>query len=643
MLDIMRRKKRLKAVLWLVIVSLGLGMVLLFIPSANVGTVSTDSTAASVAGDAIPMTEYTQAYQRMLQNYTRAGGNRPDPELLRAMGLDKQVLESLINVHVITYAAKRLGLDVSPEEVRSAVETNPNLMNNGQFIGIERYKMVLAENNISVSEFEDSLRFSLLSKKVRQAVSDGLSIPDSQLRDEFQRTNQEAQVAYVLFRKDDFKKDVKPTEPDLQAYFNAHKTKYNIKEQRRVQYLLIPTAGVASTIAVTDQEVRDQWAQQAHPETVTASHILFKIDPGANEADVKAKAEEVLKRAKAGEDFAELAKKYSQDPGSAKNGGDLGSFTREQMVKEFADVAFALKPGEISGLVRSQFGYHIIKVMRHDLPTLEANRKAVEQEVKEKKATQIVKQKIQEAQSLSGSQRDLNAIAKALNVPTELRETPLMSRDSDPFASGVSQQMVDEIFQLKDLNAIGKSVEMPLGYALPKLIEVQLPKPPNFAEAHASVEKDYIDSKAAELAKAEAAKFSDEATKAGDFEKTAQKHKLAVKTSQNFKRDGGQVDADIGSPVEFTNAAFGHPVGSISAPIELDGGNKIAVLQVKSLSPFDEAAFNNQKNQLRDRLLGYQQDSYFQEYIRRVSDDLTKEGKIRINPKAVEQVVQIRY
>jgi peptidyl-prolyl cis-trans isomerase D len=467
-------------------------------------------------------------------------------------------------------------------------------------------------------------------------------MPDSELRAEFQRNNQEAQVAYVLFKKDDFKKSVKSAEADLQAYFNAHKDKYNIKERRRAQYLLIPVAGVASSISVTDQEVRDQWAQQPHPETVTASHILFKFDPGTKEADVKAKAEEVLKRVKAGEDFAELARKYSQDPGSAKNGGDLGSFTREQMVKEFADVAFALKPGETSDLVRSQFGYHIIKVARHDLPALESNRKAIEQAIKDKKATEIVKQKAQEAQRLAESQKDLNVIAKTLNVPSEIRETPLISRDSDPYANGVSQTMVDEMFQLKDLNAIGKPVEMPLGQALPKLIEVQLPKPPNFAEAHASVEKDYIDAKAGELARADAQKFSDEATKAGDIEKAAQKQKLAVKTSQSFKRDG-QVDTEIGAATQFTGAAFERPVGSISAPIELDGGNKIAVFQVKSRSPFDEAAFNKQKNELRDRLLGYQQDSYFQEYIRRVTENLTREGKIRINPKAVEQVAQIRY
>jgi peptidyl-prolyl cis-trans isomerase D len=406
--------------------------------------------------------------------------------------------------------------------------------------------------------------------------------------------------------------------------------------------LLIPVSAVASNIAVTDKEVQDQWTQQPHPETVTASHILFKIDDAAKEAEVRSKAEEVLKRARAGEDFAELAKKYSQDTESAKNGGDLGSFTREQMVKEFADVAFTLKPGEMSDLVRTQFGYHIIKVTRHDVPTLESSRKLVEQSIKDKKATEIVKQKSQEAQRLAGSQKDFNAIAKALNVSTEIRETPLISRDSDPYANGISQPMLDEIFQLKDLNAVGKAVEVPLGYALPKLVEVQLPKPPNFAEARASVEKDCIDAKALELARAEAKKLSADASNAGDIEKVAQKQKLAVKTSQSFKRDG-QVDPDIGSAPQFTTVAFERPVGSISAPIELDGGNKIAVLQVKSRTPFDEAAFNKQKNEIRDRILGNQQDSYFQEYIRRVTEGLTKEGKIRINPKAVEQVTQIRY
>ena len=204
MLDIMRRKKRLKGILWLVIISLGLGMILFFIPGANMGPADIDTTAATVVGESIPMRDYFQAYQRIMQNYSAGGRNKLDPEILKMLGIDRQALDALVNMRVVEYAAKRLGLGVSPQEVRQAVETNANLMSGGQFIGVEQYKALLAMNNLNVTEFEDGLRFSLLSQKVRNVVADSISISEKEMRDEFMRSNEEAQVAFVIFRKDDF-------------------------------------------------------------------------------------------------------------------------------------------------------------------------------------------------------------------------------------------------------------------------------------------------------------------------------------------------------------------------------------------------------------------------------------------------------
>ena len=246
MLDLMRRKKRLKAVLWLVIVSLGLGMLLLFVPGANVGNVNFDASAASVAGEPIPMKELIDAYSRAVKNYSSAGRNRTDPETLKALGFGRQALDALINMRVISYAAKKLGLDVMPEEVRQAIMSNPNLQDSGGFIGVERYKALLAANNISTTDFEEEIRFMLMRKKVLNVVTDSIDVPEKELRDDFKRMNQEAQVTFVVFKKDDFKKDLKPTEAELRTYFEANKDKYKIKEQRRAQYLLIPFQALAA-------------------------------------------------------------------------------------------------------------------------------------------------------------------------------------------------------------------------------------------------------------------------------------------------------------------------------------------------------------------------------------------------------------
>ena len=637
MLDLMRRKKRLKAVLWLVIIGLALGMLLLFVPGGQMGEPGMGSSAATVAGEPISLKDFWQTYRRVLENYSAGGRNRLDPEMIKALGIGRMALDSLITTKVVDYEARRMGLTVTPEELRRAIEAYPGFQTGGAFIGVDRYRAILAANNLTVNEFEDNVRNTLLARKLQNVISDSLDVSNGELREEFDQQNQEAQVQFVVLNRDDFKKEVKLTEPDLRAYFDKNKEKYIVKEQRKAQYLLIPIPELAPTIKVSEKDIQDAWARQPHDETVDASHILFKVDDPSKDAEVRAQAERVLQQIREGGNFAELAKKYSEDTASAPQGGDLGPFTRGRMVREFEDAAFSLKPGEVSGLVRTQYGYHIIKVNSREIPTLEANRRSIEMSIQQQRASELAKAKAAEAAKLAETNKDLNAVAKSLGIPAEVRETGLMAKDSDPLASGISRQMLDEIFQLKEINAIGKPVEHPMGQAIPKLVETRLPKPPDFTEARAAVEKDLIDARAAELMQAEAKKLSEEAAKVSNLAATAKKEGLTVQTSKPFKRTGASESELAGSRTAISDA-FSLPVGGVSAPISIQGGSRELVLQVTSRTPFDEEAFNKQKAELRSRMLMSLREAYFQDYIRHVTDDLEKSGKIRINTRAVEQM-----
>ncbi len=641
MLDLMRRKKQLKAILWLVIIGLALGMLLLFIPGANVGGGVLATSAATVNGDPIPMQEYWKTYRRILDSYSAGGRNRIDPETIKALGLGRQALDVLINARVVEYAAKRLGLSVSQEELRRAIETHPALQDGNAFIGVERYKAVLAANNLSVNEFENGLRGQLLSRKLQNMISDSVQVTDRELRAEFSRQNQEAQVDYVVLRRDDFTQQVKPTESELRAWFEKNRPKYAIKEQRRAQYLLLSIDSLAPTINVSEQDIRDVWDRQPREETVDASHILFKVEDPAKDAEVRARAEGVLKEIRAGGDFAELARKYSEDTGSAQQGGNLGPFPRGRMVREFENTAFALQPDEVSGLVRTQFGYHIIKVLRHDVPSLEEARPGITRSVQLDRATDLIRRKAAEAARLAETDKDLNSIAKALGVPSEIRDTGLLASNADPVANGISQAMLDEIFRLKAVNDVGKPVDHPLGQAIPKLLETRLPKPPDFSDSRAAVEKDLIDERAGALMQAEAKKLAEAAGKSGSLAAASKDRGLTIQSSKSFSRTNAS-DPEIAASQQAIAASFDLAVGGVSAPISIEDGSKFLVLQVKSRTPFDEEAFKKQRTELRDRMLGMWQDSYFRDYIRRVTDDLEKAGKIRINSQAIDQVTGVR-
>ena len=219
-----------------------------------------------------------------------------------------------------------------------------------------------------------------------------------------------------------------------------------------------------------------------------------------------------------------------------------------------------------------------------------------------------------------------------------MKETGFLNQSADAFANGVSQEFLDQIFTLKEINSVGKAVQVPAGFALPKLLQVNPPRPAEFKDVQEAVKKDYLDQKATELLQADAKKLSDEAKKESDLTKAAQKQGQAIKTSSSFKRDAAPAP-EIGSAPEFTTAAFTLPVAGISDPITIGGGKQIAVLQVKSKSPFNEAEYQKQKSTLREQTLGAAKEAYFEEFLNRAIDSLQKAKKIRVNQQVIDQVI----
>jgi len=640
MLDIMRKKKRMKAiVLWVVIIAVGGSMVVWGV-ALNLGGSSgraLGSYAAIVGDKTISMKEFLERYNRTLKNLRDSAGGELDDDLLRSLGLSQQILNGLIRVKVVEILAERVGVRVTDNEVGQAIRRNPNLQDQGQFIGRDRYYQILALNGIPLERFENDLRSTELENKLSRTIADSIDVSDSELREEFSRQNQTVTVDYVVLNEDIFRKRVKPTDQELQAYFEENRDNYTVKEKRRARYLLVPTSQILPTIEVTEAEIKDEWDKNPVPETVEAAHILFLVKDPSEESEVRAKAEEVLKQAKAGKDFAALAKQYSEDTSNADQGGYLGPFRRGQMPKEFEDAAFSLEPGEISGLVRTpDYGYHIIKVLRHDRPTLESNRANLMTTIQFRKAKEEAKKKAEEAAALAAEGNDFEAVAKELDIKTEIKETDLFNKDANPYSLGISQALRDEIFQLKEIGAIGNVVEHPLGYAFAKLQEVQMARPGEFEESREQVRKDLIEARSRELMQEAAKKLSEDAAKEQSLAKAARNSDYSLKTSPDYKR-GQSPGPDISDMTAFNAQAFELEPGAVSQPIEISR-TATAILQVKSRSPFDETAFENEKDALYKNMLSSQQAAFVEDYYRSFSEELENSGKIRINPKIFEEV-----
>ncbi|MGD2126396.1 MAG: SurA N-terminal domain-containing protein, partial [Desulfobacteraceae bacterium] len=335
---------------------------------------------AYVNGEVISGVEYQKAYRNLLEGLQRQYKSVWSDNLIEVFDIKNRALENLINQKIIAQEARKIGLDVTEREIQQKIMAYPAFQFRGQF-DESRYRALLQNNRMKPEDFEAAIAQELLREKVGQFLMTFLPVTEQQVLDRYTFYNEKVKVSFVQFLPENFKGSIKIDEADLERYFDEHKEAYRIPEKIKLAYIVIDPADSKEGIKIAEEELiayyEDNIAMFSEKKRVKARHILFKLKEDASEEDVKKvkeKASPVLKKARAGEDFASLAKKHSEGP-TAKQGGDLGYFSAGEMVKPFEEAAFKMKKGEISDLVRSRFGYHIIKI--EDIK--EARRKSLEE------------------------------------------------------------------------------------------------------------------------------------------------------------------------------------------------------------------------------------------------------------------------
>ncbi len=369
-LGFMRRHKSwLKIFLWIVIASFGI----FFIPGYRaLEETGNAEPVAEVGGKRIPVGEFQRAVQVQRAYYEQMSSGRLDAATLRSLHIEEQVLEGLVTREVIRLEAKRLGVTVDDESLARAIQANPNLQRDGQFIGVEELRRRAQMGGRSLREIEDGFRDGLLQERVQGLVTDAVSVSDAEAEREYRRRNEQVKLEYVQVNASAFRAATTVSEAEARAHFQAAGDGYKLPERRVVSYVLVEPQAQRARVTITDGETeiyfREHQEEFRQQEQICASHILIKIKAtadapkGHSEQEARALASDLLEKARGGADFAALARQSSEDESTASNGGDKGCFGRGRNVPEFDDAAFKLTVGSLSDAVKTPYGYHIIKL-----------------------------------------------------------------------------------------------------------------------------------------------------------------------------------------------------------------------------------------------------------------------------------------
>lgn len=623
MLDRMRRHKGwLKWSLALVVLT----FVVFYIPDFLTTTTgaSPNETIADVEGEAITVGSFTRRYNAQVQAYRNAYGGQMNDQLLKQLGIDRQILQQLIDEEAMVAESRKQGIAVSDVEIRERILALPGFQESGKFVGEQRYRQILQIQNppLTTTEFENSLRRALMIEKLRTALTGWMSVNDTDVVAEFRKRNEKVKLDVVPVTAEAFKSQVTVTDAELVPFFEKAKDKYRIGEKRKIKYAQVNVEQVRGTITVPEAEIaafyQQNLSQYQTPAQVRASHILFKLE-GKDEKVVQALAADVLKKATApGADFAALAKQYSEDDSNNQNGGDLDYFGRGRMVAEFEQAAFGMKAGEISNLVKTAFGFHIIKVVDNksdQTRPLAEVRTELEDQLKWQKAQAEAERLAKSLEATTKTPADLDKVAKERSLAVV--ETGLVASDEPIQGVGAQPEISGRVFGMKE-GEVTPAMRVATGWVFATVTGRQDSYLPQLAEVKAKVADDVRQEKAAEMAKQRATAIATELKNAKDFAAAAKRAGLEVKTTELVARGTAIPDLGISEAVDV--AAFALPPGGVSDAISTATGT--AVIRVVEKVGVTDTEVESGKDVLRDELVNGRRDKFFGAYMQKAKSGL---------------------
>ncbi|MGD8989598.1 MAG: SurA N-terminal domain-containing protein [Syntrophobacterales bacterium] len=585
------------------------------------------SRVAAVNGSYIGIREYQSTYNSLVEQMRRQFGDQFSSDLAEALNLKGQALERLINRRLLLAEARKLDLEISREELQQAIVSYPAFQTNGRFDPL-RYQRTLSYLRLTPQEFEASQSEDLLIGKVQSFIARGAKVLDSEVLSFFHHTRDKVNLAYIQIDPQKFTDQVALDDGAIKGYFDENRETYRLAAKRNMIFVRFVPQDFLDEVEPTDAEVEDFYRlnQDGYqkPKKVRARHILFPIAPQATGTalrPIQERAKEVLALARKGDDFATLARKYSKDS-TASKGGDLGYFTRTDMVKPFADAAFSMQKGEISDLVRTRFGLHIIKVedIKESVPQpLDEVREAVIQSLKEERARDIA---LQRAEAFIDESRALDDLQKAAAAQgLEVKETGFFAADEAIPQLGRYAEINEIIFSLQPME-VSPALAVGEARVVAQLMEIQDSRIPELAEVLEKVRKDWIAEQSRVLARKQAEEWLETARQEGTLTEVARRNKLEIRKTDPFT---ALSPAELlANQRDLVITAFALTPEEPVAPEVYEINNTFAIFQLEGREPALEEEFQKEKDNLARNLLRIKQEQTFNLWItaRRQQSDI---------------------
>ncbi len=586
---------------------------------------------ASVNGEPITSTEYQKAYKDLLESLRRQYRDMWSENLIEAFDLKRQALQQLIDQRLITQEARRLGLDVTEDEIRSEIMSYPAFQFQGRFHE-GRYRAVLDQNRMTPEDFERTVAQALLKDKADQFLTAFQPVTDHEVREYYRYLNLQTKVQYVAFDPADFREGIRLEPAEVEEYFENRKEEYRIPDKISVKYIKIEPSTFFDQIKISEEQLKAYYQENIErykeKKRVKAKHILFRLDQKATEeeeAKVKQKALEVLNKAKKGEDFSELAKTYSEGP-SKDQGGDVGYFSRGEMVEGFEEAAFKLEEGEISDLVRTGFGYHIIKVediQEARTRPFEEVRGEIAEHLTSVRASDIAHEEALSLMDQMPYEVDLKEHAGSHGLL--VHDTGLFSRGEEIPGLGESDKLEEVLFNL-ERGAVSDVIEFNDSFFIFQVDETRPSHLPQLAGVREEVREDLLSERAREKARAKAQEVLERLRQGGDWEAVVGEQGLSPQTTDFFKRN--QAVPGLGNNPVLQEAAFRLDEDDPYPEEVFETESGVVIMRWAGSRDIDEESLAEEKEDYLSSIREMKHRVLFEAWLR----ELRERAEIRIEP-----------